>query len=444
MQKFYRRQMIGLIVLALYALFASGIAIAADSKTLTLEKALELALSRNPSITASQSQVQAAQGRVTQARAGYLPNLSVSSSYNRKYSYSPDSSSSSNGNDYDDYLAKTSLSQLIYDFGATTGKIDSTISSLESSRKSLQDTAAGLYRDVKLTFLEALKKQQLVEVNRESLRVQEKHLAQARALYKNGMRPRIDVTKSETEVSQARLTLLQSEYAMRNSFTNLEALLGGSLGSQGYQGLAEVVIDLRPPEQLEPLTAQGLKKRPDMLQLKSQVQAAKAGLESVLGGYWPRLNATGSYTLSDDEPALEDNAWQAGVTLTWDIFTGFRHEGEKTEAQAEVDRLQALVKSKELAIVSEVTQSYLTVKEAYEAIEVARTALSQARENMKQAEGRYQAGRSNAVELSDAQVLYTQSQSALVQATYTHLQAWASLDYAVGTEPSIDSATWNK
>jgi outer membrane protein len=59
-------------------------------------------------------------------------------------------------------------------------------------------------------------------------------------------------------------------------------------------------------------------------------------------------------------------------------------------------------------------------------------ALRQAKENLAMAEGRYNAGVSDAIEFSDAQVLYTESRSALVQSIYTQYKAFAQLAYAVG------------
>ena len=85
-----------------------------------------------------------------------------------------------------------------------------------------------------------------------------------------------------------------------------------------------------------------------------------------------------------------------------------------------------------LSVIEEVTRAYLAVHEAEEAIYTAETALRQARENLDMAEGRYRAGVSDSIELSDAQVLYTESKSSLVQAVYEHHKALAGLEFAVG------------
>ena len=413
---------------------------ATGKPVISLDEAVKLALTKNPAITISQSEVEAAQGRVTQARSGYLPQVSVSSGYDRRYSYSPGSTGRLNDSAYDDYAARATASQLIYDFGQTTGKIGQSRKNLDASRESLSDVASALCRDVKVSYLEVLKKQHLVRVNIESLKAKEKHLAQSRALYNQGLRPRIDLTKGQTEVSQAKLSLLQARYSLKNNLTELENLMGGPPVAGEYE-LAEVGKGSKPPDNLESLRQRALEARQDLAQLKSKIEAARAGLESVTGNYWPSLKASGSYSFSDDNPDMEDRAWQAGLTLNWDIFTGLRHSGQESEARAEIRRLDAFLKQEELTVTRQVNQSFLALREAYEAVDTARIAFAQAKENLNQAEGRYQAGKSDIVELSDAQVLYTTSQSALVQATYSHLQAWAALEYATGEPAPLSELT---
>lgn len=51
--------------------------------TLSLAQAVEIALRENPSLSASQSQVEIAEQRIVQIRAGFLPRLNVSDGFQR-------------------------------------------------------------------------------------------------------------------------------------------------------------------------------------------------------------------------------------------------------------------------------------------------------------------------------------------------------------------------
>jgi len=418
------------ICLTWWAAWALGGLPAAAGQELTLDQAVSLALERSPSLAASRIGVESSKARVTQAVSAYLPQVSASASYDRHWTERDRTEGGSQS--YNSYAAGLTLSQHIYDFGRTGGRIEESRQSLESSRQGVEADTLFLVQQVKAAFFETLKKQRLVEVNQEAVRVQEQHLEQARALFQNGLRPRIDVTKSEAELSQASLGLVQARYDVRKARAGLERLMGGPPVAGEYS-LAETGPGPEALVEVQPLIDQALKKRPVLAQLQAEINAAEASLGSARASYWPSLEAQSSFGYSDTEFPLEAS-WQAGLVLRWDLFTGFGRAGQVSEAAAEAGRLKALFRSQELAVADEVTQAYLAFRQADEIIKTARVGLKQAQENLAMAEGRYRAGVSDSIEFSDAQILHTQARSALVQAVYDHLIAWAGLEYAVGAE----------
>ncbi|MFH1103089.1 MAG: TolC family protein [Pseudomonadota bacterium] len=395
-------------------------------EVVTLKRALTIALDRNPVLSAAQFSVASAQARVTQAVSAYLPQWNATG----EYLYHRDETDLSSDDDNDTYAAGFSISQLVYDFGRTSNQIHNSRYQLNSSQSDLESVRIALIRDVKTVYFEVLKRQRLLEVSEEALQVKQRHLQQALALYQQGMRPKIDVTRSEAEVSQAELLMVQARYALQKARIALETRLGGPPVSGKY-ALAEVDRMLEMPEKLESLLVLAFKARPDMSNYQAQIQAAEATLLSVKRASWPSFNANGAYRFAGTDFPLNER-WEAGLALKWELFTGFKRSGQISESEAGVRRLQSLLENRKLEATEEVTQAYLQVHEAIEAIRTAQTALRQAKENLDLAEGRYRAGVSNAIELSDAQVLYTQARSLLVQAVYDHLKAWAGLEFAVG------------
>ena len=403
------------------------------AEVLTLEQAINMALKKNPLLAASRSEVDAAHARVTQATASYYPQISASSGYDHIRNDTENRSSNSEDG-VDNYAAGLSVSQLLYDFGKTPAQVQKSSQGLESTRNDLQTVEQTLVRDVKQFYFEALKNQQLVHVREEALNVRKKHLAQSRALYKEGMRPKIDVTRGEVEVSQAKLQWVIARYGLRRSLIALEKLLGGP-PNLGTYVLAQEIPTSQAPLALDTLIDLALDRRTELTAYKAQITAAEADLLSAERSAYPSLNATGSYRYSGDDFPLDQESthrWQVGIHLNWPLFTGYRQTGQVSESEANVSRLNALYENQVLSVIEEVTRALLTVNEAEEAIKTAETALRQAEENLDMAEGRYQAGVSDAIELSDAQVLYTESRSSLVQAVYERHKALAGLEFAVG------------
>ncbi len=427
-----------LIAGALFILSVSAPAVA--QQEVTLPQVLGVAFKNNPGIAVSQSDVESAKAQVTQAEAGYLPQLSGQTGYDRRWAESSGSSSQTGtsrsydrSGQYDYYSAKLSVSQYLYDFGKTSGQVDASRSSLAASQKGLATTLSDLIRDVKNAYYEVLKKRHLITVNEDSLRVQQQHLDQAKAFHQAGIRPKIDVTKGEVELSKTRLELIQARYNYRTSRVDLEKLLGGPPVTGPYD-LADTPLRPPMPEDLDRLTKLALKRRPEIANLKDQLMAAQSNLESAQGGYWPSLNAEGGYNWADTTFPME-SAWQAGVALQWDIFTGLRTKGQVDEARANIMKVKAQIRDQELTVSQDVSQNYLDLHQASESIDTAALGLKQAEENLALAKGRYRTGVGNAIEFSDAEVLVTQARSTLVQANYSYLQALAELERAVGGGP---------
>lgn len=396
--------------------------------TVSLSQVIAIALKNNPSLAASRSGVAAAQAGITQASAAYYPQVNASAGYDHIWRNA--GSGTTDAADGDSYSAGLSVTQHLFDFGKTAAQLEKSTQDLESTRSDQRAVQNTVVKAVKTSYFEALKKQHLMAVNQEALHVRQQHQAQAQALYKEGMRPKIDMIRSEVEVSQAQLALINARYALRRALSALETLLGGPPVRGAY-----VLADEAPPPEplptLEALIALAHTQRPEPAAVRAQIRATEAGRLAVQKNAWPDLKANGTYGTSGDAFPL-DHRWQLGVNVTWPLFTGYRQTGQIAQYDAEVSRLESQVDGRLLSVTEEVTQAFLGAHEAREAIMAAEISLKHARENLALARGRYGAGVSDAIEFSDAQVLYTEARSARVQAVYDHQKAMAELEYAVG------------
>lgn len=447
------RKIAGYMSIAVSIIVVSPVSIsAACDHTLTLEQALGIAIERNPLLIVARSAVDAASARVADAQSAYWPQFVATGRagrYDDGWEQSQNSaelihtktkSVRTTEEDYSAYVLNVGVVQQIYDFGLSRNQLESTRNSLDSSKFELDDAIMALVRDVKYSYFEVLKNQRLVEINKEVLEVQQKHLERAHALFSQGMRPKIDVISGEAEVSRIRLNLIKARYALQIELAQMEILLGGPPMEENYTLINESIVP-GVYDDLDSLIEQALKNRPDISSLTFQIKSAAAGLRAAKAGYWPTFNAEGAYTFSGTQLPL-DKSWQAGVVLKWNLFNGFKTSARVCEAGADLRILQARLKHLKDLVTKEVTLARLAVEEAKENIITAKAGLKQATENLAIANGRYQAGLSDAVEYSDAQVLYTQARNVMVQAEYDLYKATAGLDYAAGiNHPAVRKST---
>ncbi|MBO4675829.1 MAG: TolC family protein [Elusimicrobiaceae bacterium] len=80
----------------------------------------------------------------------------------------------------------------------------------------------------------------------------------------------------------------------------------------------------------------------------------------------------------------------------------------------------------------EVQRAYIAMQEAGESIPIAELNVTKAKENLDLAQGRYNEGIGDSIELKDAEVAYTDAELSLLTARYDYASAVADLKQAIG------------
>ncbi len=415
-----------------------------DEIALMLEDLMDIAFRYNPMIEVVRQRVAQSKGQLMQAHSGYLPRVSLQGRY--FYTERQDSAASPGDPlldevEEDDILhGAVNFSQLIYDFGKTTGAISVGKSNLAAEDAHLRRQLQEVVFQVKKAYYNVLEKMRLIDVVAESAASFEQHLARAKVYYKAGARTKIDVINAEVELSNARMSQLRAEYNLKLAKVALEQALGNKPNGGKYILMSDgveldQVLDSMPPVPftLEQSILDALEQRPDIIQLQNIVEASKANLERAKGDYWPTIVADARYNDYDTNLSLYKDSWEVGVAATWELFSGFKTKGAEAEATGRYRENYAQLQDLELAVVSEVTDSFLKAEEHRESVGIALQTLELAKENVQLAEKRYESGAYDVIEFNDAQLSLTRTRSELVATYYGYLTAYAGIEYALGT-----------
>jgi outer membrane protein len=421
-------------------------------RVLTLEQALRTARERQPQIRQAQAAARAADARVDEARAGWLPQVSASAAYQRTTANFiprpsllpvcnagqttnclPPGNQANNSWDTANFFNNSlTVNQLIWDFGQTTGRLHSTQAQADAFRSSERNTQQQIDLVVRSSFFDARANKALVKVAAETLDNQVKHLEQVDAFVHAGTRPDIDLFQSRTDVANAKVQLINAQ----NSYGVSRAQLNQAMGVEQDTDY-DVADDALPAlanedASTDDLMPEALKARPDVLAIEQQVKALLNALSSIRGAYWPTFAASAGATQGGTK--LDDLGWnvQAGVSLTWNLYQGGFTTGQVHEAEANVAAQVAALDSLRLQVRLDVDQARLALRAAKASTGAAAEALLNARERLKLAEGRYQTGIGSIIELDDAQVAVTTAAAQAVQADYRVATARAQLAKALG------------
>jgi outer membrane protein len=401
----------------------SSPAIATRQRVLTLAQVERVAMAQQPQVLVARAQTSIAEAQAEQAGAPLLPQVMGTAQYQRttgNFVPRPGAIPAGVGGatpsgwtlnpKFDAFNFGLNATQLIYDFGQTTGKHRAAEATVDVQRSSEHVTSLQILAGVRRAYFSARAMKELVDVARETLEGQKKHLMQVQGFVQVGTQPAIALAQQKAAVANAQVLLITAQ----NNYETAKAQLNQAAGI------------------LESLVAAAFAARPEMATLLKQREAQEATLISAKGGYGPTLSAAANGT--EGGTALDGLVpnWNVGLLLNWPIFQGGLTKGQVHQAEASLQSVDAQRALEQLQVQLDVNSAQLAVRAAKATIGAAEDALASAREQLRLAEQRYATGVGSIIELNDAQVGYTTAAAQAVQARYGLASARAQLLAALG------------
>ncbi|MBI5511922.1 MAG: TolC family protein [Deltaproteobacteria bacterium] len=409
--------------------------------TLTLPEAEATAKARHPQIRSAHAATVAAEARLDAARAPLLPQLQAAAGYQRgNASFAARTGTaafgaalpSTGGGSHDYFSLGLSGSLLVYDFGQAWGRSRAAAEGAAAQQQAEHTTWHGLLLAVRTAYFDAGAARAMVAVAREALANQERHLVQIQGFVEIGTRPAIDLAQVRTDRANARLQLITAE----NSYATSRAVLNQAMGRDGPVSFEVGDWTFAPvpgeDDELGVLVARALENRPEFRALTAELRAREALLAAARGGYFPSLSLGSSITDAGSELRALSYAWSAGATLTWPLFEGGKTRAAAAEAAADLAAASAAIDSLRQQVMVDVDQARLGVRAAKESRLAADEAAENARLRLRLAEGRYETGVGNVIELGDAQLALTNAAAQQVRADYSLATTRAQLHKALG------------
>jgi len=411
-------------------------------RVLTLQDLERTALQVQPQLLAARANTDVAQGTAEQARSPLLPQVQGTASYTRETgNFAPRPGVATAGEpiggsvfsaSFDYWAFGLTATQLIYDFGQTWGKYKAAKLNTDALRDAEQTTKLGIVLNVRRAYFAARANKELVDVAKETLDDQNKHLTQVQGMVTVGTQPPIALAQQKAAVANALVQLITSQNNYETSKAQLNQATGLAGGTE-YDVSDEDMAPLPDEDQtLEALVKKAMTTRPELATLSKQRESGEATLASARGTYGPSIGASGGF--SDDGLSLQQLVpnWNVGIGVTWPIFQGGLTRGLIHQAEGQVASFDAQTGVEELQVRLDVDTARLAVRAAKATIGAVDDALTSAREQLRLAEQRYATGVGNIIELNDAQVAYTSAAAQVVQARYGLATARAQLLAAMG------------
>jgi outer membrane protein len=423
-----------LAVAALTALMPIGWAQAPPM--LTLQQAEAMAIQNHPQIAAAQNEVNYANQQITVNRAAYYPFATADatgSEGNRGSRIGAGELQASRL--IDRFSPGVVVDQLITDSGRTPNLVASSRYTAQAVQQTYQATRYGVLLEVNRAYFDVLRAQATVKVAEQTVAARQLLSDQVTELARNGLRSQMDVSFADVNVSEAKLLLLNAQYAVQGA----QAQLGRALGSEqaaNYQ-LTEEPLPPAPPGSPAELVMQAITNRPELASLRLSRDSAYKFYEAEKDLSRPTVTAVGvggffPWVVNPTSTPLSAEYIGVGGNLSVPVFNGHQFTARREAALEHAKESDQRIRDEQQIVSRDVRMAWATANDAYQRIDVTAQFLRQASLGLSLAQGRYDNALASIIELTQAQLNQTQAEIENLNAKYDYQTQYAALQYTIG------------
>jgi len=298
-----------------------------DAAADTLEWALVQAYQNNPSLNAQRAALRATDENVPQALSGYRPKVSVTAqggyNYTNAVQQLPVGGVVTNIPFAETFLSRSVAATgtyTLFNGFQTANRTRQAESQVDGARETLRVTEQQVLLDAATAYMNLLRDQAILDLNRRNVEVLTEQLKQTRVRFNIGEVTRTDVAQAESRLAAGRSSLLGAQSNYVTSQANYRRVIGVDPGRLA----PGTPVDRLSPNVLAKAVAQGQTHSPSVLAAMYGIDVAVLAVKISEGALYPNLTLTASAS-QGSYPAFEVAKQTAAAvigTLTVPIYQG--------------------------------------------------------------------------------------------------------------------------
>jgi TolC family type I secretion outer membrane protein len=421
-------------------------------KAQTLTQALADAYNTNPQLLAQRALLRATDEQVPQALSFWRPTVNFTGQVGiatgsletqptpaeLANSRSPDPTVSANGKTRVANHAITRPDALtfqaiepVYRGGRTEAQTRQAINTVQSTRAQTLATETAVFQAVAMAYLDVVRDQALVQVDRNNVEVLRKQLEATQDRFRVGEVTRTDVAQAESSLAQAQGTLVTQQGVLEQSRAEYVRAVGHQPGTlmlprdrPALPATREEALTLAANNNFNVISAQFTE------------LAARDNIDVVRGQLLPQISVVGTLTRSYDQSqnfkGTLSNSAQITAQLTMPLYEGGAIYSQTRQAQQTVGQRRSQVDDARRAAVQTATQFWATLQAGRASIASFSAAVRAAQIALQGVQQQALVGTSTTLDvlIQNQQLLTTESQ--LVTAEHDAALAEFNLAGAVG------------
>jgi len=384
-----------------------------------------------PTIEQAIQAVIAAKGTTEQVRSAELPQVTVNAQYTNVTSLNTVGGVPSTAVDtVPGYLATSVLKQLLFDFQHTRELVSQSRLLEDVAQDSLVKARYDLVLATKQAYYMYANNIRALQISESSLNNRQKQLDLANAELKVGLGLPSDVALAETSVAQG-VTALS---VARENASAARIALALIMGIDPRTPI-DVTQDDEPAvadKDMNAMVNRALKLRPDMKLAEDNFISTQHGVKAARTTNAPVLSGNVTIGSSGANFPLGNDAFEIGVSISWNPFDGGFTSGKIKQAKAN----QAIAASQQLGtrltVISDVSQAYVLLRNDEQRVVSAKNSVANGNEGLRIAVGRFSSGLGIFLDIITAETALESAESDLTLATMAVDQDRSALSHAIG------------
>jgi outer membrane protein TolC len=419
----------------------------AQQKRLSLQEAVTLAAENNPELKASQLEIDKSRQQKVISRSLLLPTIHATAAGNHYFQLppffgfggvTPDGKISYGRFGGNDQLAAVvSATQPLYNPVAFPSLQRARLQEQES-KVAWSGKQVSILSLVKQTYIQLLVLNERIKLQRESISRNQRVLKDARSLLVQGKGLRVDTLRAYTSVKNLEPELLKLTYAVETSKLQLKALIG-------IDSLREIALidslTVPDPETIpreEEVYRVANQNNTDLQLLVLQRQISEQQSRQAHAGRLPVVSAVALYQVQsqtskfDYGTAYYPSSSFAGLQVSVPLFTGFSNQANVKQAGIAEQQSVFRLKNAREQLKATVHQAVANGHESRVRIQTTASVQETAKLSYTIIQYRYAKGIASRLDLTDAELALTTSQSNYLEAVYDYLSARIALLQIMG------------
>ena len=409
------------------AAFAAASALAQQTPapiSLTLKRALELALQNSKDIKIARIQASVADRVAMIGKADFLPNLYVGSGAGYTYGIPETPGGRAPA------IFNVTYTEQVFNL-PLRGAAREQQEQAKAQKILLEDARSAVIAGTTTGYLELVKVRHSLELLRKENESAEKILGVTQQRANEGFELPMEVTRSQLTKAQVSQKILQLE----GREDELEAYLRDQLGLAPEQQFDLAAEDLPGAAEQEgaDLVAMAMQNNTDIRLAQSDVRAKEYRYRGEKGGYWPTLEVVSVYSLlgkfnNYDQffQTFQRNNYNAGVQVQMPIFSA-RTKAAVGLADVNLQVAKATLENKKNQVSADVRKKTRRLREMDAAKEVSRLQLQLAQQNVGALQSQFEEGKTNLRDVERARLEESDKWMAYLDAAFQRQQAQVEL-----------------